>query len=138
MSNCPENRPLQGLPKRSSPSAPQYELNLKTKSFTENVLKTSYQAAPNSSSNFEVLLWLLVSSSDPGVTPALMEEPNRAGGYHFLCTGCGWPNYSPTNLTLSLLLIGTLLLIEYVLCAIHCANVLYTISHPIVKHRILT
>lgn len=66
------------------------------------------------------------------------KEPNRAGGYHFLCTGCGWPNYSPINLTLSFLLIGTLLFIEYLLCAMHYADVLYTISHPIVKHRILT
>ena len=32
----------------------------------------------NSSSNFEILLWLLVSSSDPGDAPAVMEkELNR-------------------------------------------------------------
>lgn len=72
------------------------------------MLQTSCWAALNFISAFEILLWLLVDSSDPGDTSALMEKKlNGLAGILFLCTDWGWPTFSPMISILSTLLIGT-------------------------------
>lgn len=58
------------------------------------MLQTSCWAALNFISAFEILLWLLVISSDPGDTYALMEkELNRASWYPFTVYRLGLANF---------------------------------------------